>query len=90
MPGKRRTVPPGRLCWPTGTRIRQGQDVVVATPAGRYDGRGGRVSSLNPCHPYHDAQRPECARPDLHDEVGVVLGSGVTRWFRAHELRRAS
>jgi hypothetical protein len=40
----------------------------------------GPVVALNTC-------KPDCARPDLHDEIGVKL-NGKTYWLRPSELTR--
>jgi hypothetical protein len=42
--------------------------------------QSGPVLALNAC-------APDCARPDLHDEIGVQL-DGRIFWFRASELIR--
>ena len=45
-----------------------------------FAGQSGPVVALSAC-------KPDCAPPELHDEIGVRLGTKVY-WFRASELRR--
>ena len=56
----------------------RGQTVTIA--AEPFANQSGPVVALNAC-------APDCARPDLHDEIGVQL-DGRIFWFRASELIR--